>query len=645
LYAVRPHRFAFAPRWALAVVYGAPVAKEFGDILEGWRKFAASGHHNLAYLSTLVVIQRVLALSSAWALLAARAPESKDDASVLEFRILQILEADLRFLTPRLGSGYPNNHLLLDRFAKWFCAAVWPELMPTPSLKHDEGLWLAELQRQTFEDGSGFEHSLHYHEYACEMAVLYQRLCQVNGWEAPQHAVARLGAMLRFQADLGGPESTPVAIGNATEDPLLPLDSTEGWGTAALREIYRAWYDPGTAPARAGDPAVERAFWLLGGKLVEGVHSPAPAAPSIYRSGGFAVFPDTDAASRLTMRTGPAPGATLSPGHVHADLLSIYLSVSSTPLIIDAGTYTYRRKSREWAEESPGWRRYFAGPRAHNGPAIGDADPLGALERNFRPSVFPARVRLAELHHGGRLSWIEAEIESAGAYTGWRRGVIHVRDEYWLIYDILPNDVRPGDASIALQFPPEAVLTERSPSEFSVSIGAADVAIAVSPGLQAARILVGETDPLGGWVSRAYGRLEAAPQLRLQVSTAIGLSAFVLKHPRAASISAIETAKLDAGIGLRVMCGNHIDTFLLSRDAHAARVNAWDIEFLGALAWLRNAGTGAEELVWVEGQALSWRTGSVRARSVVPILEGRTGARGMELRSFPEEAIAWVSQH
>jgi hypothetical protein len=642
LYSVRPHRFAFAPRWALAIVYGAPVAKELADILDGWRRFAASGHHNLAYLSTLVVIQRVLALSSAWAVLEARAPESTEDEGLLEFRILQILEADLRFLAPKLGSSYPNNHLLLDRFAKWLCAALWPELMPTRSLKHDERLWLDELERQTFEDGSGYEHSLHYHEYACEMAVLYLRLCQVNGWPAPQSIIDRVGSMLRFQADLAGPESIPIAIGNATEDPLLPLDSSEGWATTALREIYRAWYDAAAAPALANEPAVERAFWLLGGKLVEGAHSPAPAAPSICRSGGFAIFPDTDAASRLTMRTGPAPGAPLSPGHVHADLLSIYLSVSSTPIIIDAGTYTYRRKSREWQEGSPGWRRYFVGPRAHNGPAIGDADPLGALERNFRPSAFPARARLAKLHRGGRLSWTEAEIETAGAYTGWRRGVIHIRDEYWLIYDILPNAVRPGEASIALQFPPEAVVTERSPSDFSVSVGAAAVDIAVSAGLQGARILVGETDPLGGWVSRAYGQLEAAPQLRLQVDTAIGLSAFVLKHTQAAPISAIESAKLNAGIGLRVACRNHIDTFLLSRDADAARLDAWDVEFRGVLAWLRNSGAGTEEFVWIHGQALSCGTRSVRASSVVPMLAGRAGPQGMELRSIPEEAIAWV---
>lgn len=572
LYAVKPHRFSFAPRWALAALYGAPVADELQVVLDEWATFAASPRGKVAYASSLVVIQRVLALSCAWAFLAARPAGSVSDEGLLEFRILQILAADVRFLAPRLGSSYPNNHLLLDRLARWFCGAIWPEFMPTDSLKHDEELWLSELERQTFEDGGSFEHSTHYHEFACEMAVLYLRLCQTNGWQAPQSAVRRAREMLRFQADLGGPESIAIRVGNATEDSLLPLDSSEGWGTAALREIYRAWFDARIAPAPEGDPAIERAFWLLGGRLAGADRSlKAVAAPSVYRDAGLVILPNADAGSRLTLRGGPAAGAALSAGHAHADLLSIYLSVASTPLIVDAGTYTYRLQAAAGASAAPAWRRYFAGPRAHNGPAIGDSDPLGALAGHFRFHS-PARVRMSRLHVAGRLRWIEGEIEGAGAYSGWRRGVIHLIDEYWVVYDLFPDNL-PGEAGIGMQFAPDATVTPCSALAFSVRVGPAMVAIAASAELQRMRVLTGETDPLGGWVSPAYGQLKAAPQVRFAASAASRISAFVLKPAHEPSMLKVETTSLPGRHGLRVWCGDHVDDFHL--DSTPERAVDW----------------------------------------------------------------------
>jgi hypothetical protein len=271
-------------------------------------------------------------------------------------------------------------------------------------------------------------------------------------------------------------------------------------------------------------------------------------------------------------------------------------------------------------------------------------DPLGTLTLNFRPAAFSARVHLAKFHHAERLRWSEAEIQTAGAYTGWRRGVIHVRDEYWLIYDILPQSVRAGGASIALQFPPEASLTKRSRSAFAVSVGSAAIDIALSQELQNARVVAGEAAPLGGWISRGYGQLQAAPQLRLESNAGGRVQAFVLKRSGGPSILSVETASLDAGLGLRVVSTDHTDTFLLSTGPSAARLGAWDVEFRGRLAWLRNAQAGADEFAWVDGEALAWSTGSLEASSVVHMLEGRTRAGGMQLSSVPEEAIAWISR-
>jgi hypothetical protein len=40
---------------------------------------------------------------------------------------------------------------------------------------------LTELGRQIYLDGTSFEHSVHYHELACEMALSYLLLSRRNG--------------------------------------------------------------------------------------------------------------------------------------------------------------------------------------------------------------------------------------------------------------------------------------------------------------------------------------------------------------------------------------------------------------------------------------------------------------------------------
>ena len=100
LYPARPHRFAAAPKLALAVLRGSASGKLLGPAVRGWMQYAAAATGTMAYLSNLVVIQRVLALSWTWAFLASRQDHEVDDDYQLEFDVLRILFADCRFLLP-----------------------------------------------------------------------------------------------------------------------------------------------------------------------------------------------------------------------------------------------------------------------------------------------------------------------------------------------------------------------------------------------------------------------------------------------------------------------------------------------------------------------------------------------------------------
>lgn len=579
LYPVRPHRFAFAPRMAMAVLYGELPAAAFAEILEDWMAFAARGESALPYLSTLVVIQRLLALSWAHAFLAA-APESPGGLRA-ELDVLRILHADLAFLLPRLGASYPNNHLLADRFAAWYIHLLFPELTPGDGgVEGCEAAWLAELERQTYADGTGFEHSLHYHELACEMAASYVLLCRRNGRAVPGEMLGHIERMLDCQVGLAGPACVTLPFGDATEDPMFPLDGGAGWATAALRELHRALFRPELRPAPLTAPSVERAFWLLGGALAPAPPRPAPETQArAWPDGGFCVFPDAERGGRLVFRTGPAAGRALVAGHMHADLLSVCLDLGVEPLVVDPGTWSYRRRA--------GWARdHLRGPAAHNGLALRGADPLGVVERDFRAGEVTARVTVTRSLLGGQVSWVEAGIAGASPYAGYRRGVVHVGGEYWVVYDRLPPAAADGGATLGLQLSPAArirggedgvgVLVESEENELS---------IAADTGLEGPEIRCGQTEPAGGWVSPSYGELVAAPQLVYRAGAAARLTALVLEPGRAPGQD-VRAELLDSGLALHVGGARWSDVILLAAE-DARPVESAGLVSRAGLLWLR----------------------------------------------------------
>src|SRR5690606_320400 len=153
-----------------------------------------------------------------------------------------------------IGHAFPNNHLLADGFAGWFCGTLYPELEYAAQCKAiGEPIFLRELQRQFHEDGAGFEHAMHYHELGCEMTVAYVLLEQRNGRQVRLEGTNRLKAMLALQAAVSGPEANPLTMGNSIEDPLFPLDPGHGWAPGAMRELYRSLFDGGVEPSTSDD--------------------------------------------------------------------------------------------------------------------------------------------------------------------------------------------------------------------------------------------------------------------------------------------------------------------------------------------------------------------------------------------------------
>lgn len=582
---VFPHRFAFAPRLALAGCTGDVAVDDFRLLLRDWMRFARD-EPELPFCSSLVVLQRLLACSWAFAFLAAASAESVE----CRFDLLQIIGQDVEYLLPRLGKAHPNNHLLADRFADWYIATLYPELRAPANLAALEETWTRELLRQTYDDGGSFEHSVHYHALAVEMACAYLLLARANG-RSPAGAVAsRIGSMLRLQADLCGPDGNAPDIGDRTDDPLFPLDDGSGGESAALREICRALYAPDLAPVAAGHPGVERAFWLLGGTLAPSTGDVGISRLRDYPQSGLLIFPEAAGSTRCVLRTGPAAGTDTMAGHMHADLMSIYLVHDGVPVLVDAGTYTYRHGSTRRAPGRTDWREYFSGPMAHNAVVIDGQDPLGKVKDDFREGSAQALVRQRNVIDGPAVSWGEAGAIAPDGYSGLVRGVVHVHGEYFLVYSAAGRAGSGSDVMLPLQFDAGASIREEEGCALEIAgPEKGGIRLVYSDGLLLKERRHGSIAPPGGWVSRVYGQRTAATQLLFQPSPGTLVSAFVLGTNRARKPGRARCSVAGAGLAFQVEGAGFCDYILVNPDPAQEMVSCFGIDFTGRLLWLRKA--------------------------------------------------------
>jgi len=582
----RAHQFAFAVQLARAHAYGAGTIATLTSLLDSWITAVESVTETPAYSSPLIAVHRSIALTWTWALIA----NSDQCTDHLVSTIFRIILADARFIFSRLGQSPPNNHLLADGFLLWYLGSLFPELLEAERWRHDgEAVFLRELRRQVYEDGTSFEHSVHYHELVCEMVTAYVLLARRNGIIVEPWIKQRLRAMLSFQAALGGPEARAVSIGDAVECHLFPLDDFEGVGAASHREILRALFDqslPAPDPAAHGQ---ERAAWLLGGCLAPPAENAAEPAFQVFPDGGYVILTDKYLSGCLILRTGPALGAPYSPGHMHADLLSVYLRLNGVPLIVDAGTFSYRSRKEQWPSGEPEWRSYFLGPAAHNGLRIANVDPLDRGTGDFPAGPVQSHVSLRARAVTRDFAWTEAGINGMTAYRNHVRGVAHVCGEYWIVYDFLPAIALTETAWLALQFAPEASVRPEGKGALVAATPGGQLLITSAPTSSGIELLRGELNPLGGWVSLQYGELE--PAFACRIRTTGGSACMVTLLQPISEVSnlptvAVETSATGA-VGVQISRHGVCDYLLLSRDAAGHQASFFGIDFWGAALWLR----------------------------------------------------------
>lgn len=579
----RPHQLYWMTHLARAHLYGHDSFADLSAGFDSWMRSLEVGRRSAAYGDALIAVHRGVSLT--WTLHFLTAANRSGEA--LPFDLLRVLLSDVRFVHGRLGKSYPNNHLLADGFFCWYIGLLLPEFAEAARWRSDgEALWLGELRRQVLPDGSSFEHSVHYHELVCEMITAYVLLLRRNALEVPEWVEERARGMLSFQAALGGPEAATMPIGDAVEDTLFPLDDCEDVGSGAHREILRTLYEPSLSPLAVPERGAQRAIWLLAGAKPPASSALSTPARTAYPVGGVFVLSDKSERDRLVFRTGPQRDAPLTAGHMHADLLSIGVTIDGNQVLVDPGTYSYRSRPEAWPREAPAWRKHFMSPEAHNGPCIEGEDPLDRGDGDFPAGTPKSWIRHELVLISGELSCVSASIEGFTPYAGHNRTVLQVREEYWLVVDRFPPALR-KPAFLNFQFAHGARLLQLSEQRIQVSTAGTGLSL-VTHNLMTATKFCGQLAPTAGWVSPAYGTVQSAPCVRLAPMTPT-LPAVTVIMPGSAPPPKID---LTPGLGSDLRMDLRFDGWrdvvhlgLTSRDAGRCHEGAFELD--GAVAWVR----------------------------------------------------------
>lgn len=527
LYLAKPHRFGFAPLLSLAALYGSNTIENLDVVIVNWMKYAQRTTYDWPYLSNLVVIYRILALSWSWNILAALDEKPNTYSSRIILNILRIIREDIRFLGPRLGNSHKNNHLLADYFIGWFINIYYSEYSGNYDFSQYEGMFLKELRRQFYSDGGSFEHSIHYHELGCEMAITYLIVKRVNDMPIELSSESLIGKMLAFQSTLAGTENRSWLLGDTTEDPLIPLDLGNNCTTIALKEIFRKYFNPGFPGQHSDKISSHKAFWLLGGDMTKSIVSRKTKERLVvnyFPKAGFHHCVDSALQSTFLFRIGVTPDIEYMPGHMHSDLLSVYWRIQGKDILMPSGTYSYKFDTK--AEIN--FREYLCSSRSHCGFFIEGEDPLGYLNGSFRNIDNGCRVEAKAIGDGVVLSACEGRVLCDNPYNGYRRGIIHIPGYFSVIYDVVPEHAKGLNKGFGWQFSPNSQVQISSDNRVIIINDGNKVFLIPALNLGCGQKKVGSKMPLTGWISESYGKITPSPNIYFPFTHQAGLTGFLM---------------------------------------------------------------------------------------------------------------------
>jgi len=397
-----------------------------------------------------------------------------------------------------------NNHLIWEALGLYMAGSLLKGI-PEASQWETTGKAILGQQadRQIYADGGYIQQSHTYHRMALQAYLIASRLAG----EVPAVWRAAMERSLDFLVAQQDPESGQLP-NYGTNDGTLPCilstcDYTDFRPTLqAISVLVRGerQYQPG--------PWDEEAAWLLGAPLPE-----APVHQSVLASRSF----EQTGQHVLRGKTGGSFGVfrcgTLRDRFSQIDMLHLDVWWRGHNVLVDSGSYLYNGPVQ--------WHNHFLRTESHNTVQVDGRDQM--------------------LHHRRFkcIYWTKAELKRSEEHADWaictgehygyqrdhgnsihRRSVLFVKDNLWVVVDQIEGS---GTHKARLhwlggEFAYHYSLDGSSLLQLETPSGPFHIAVFDTAGrLLTGEVVVGQTNPPRGWLSRYYGEKTSVPSFTVEV--------------------------------------------------------------------------------------------------------------------------------
>ncbi|MBO0727832.1 MAG: alginate lyase family protein [Acidimicrobiaceae bacterium] len=405
-----------------------------------------------------------------------------------------------------------NNHVIAEAAGQLVASAAFDWFEESERWRTDASALLEhELSRNTFGSGLNREQAFEYHGLVAELGIVAAAEAEAAGaglcadtWRLLCRAIDTLAAVL-------DPAGRPPRYGDGDDGRALLVDDPTASRWSSLLATGAALFgaQPWWPPAGVDVQSVWLAA-LVGGR-VDGGDRPKQRTSHFPDAGLTILRTRPGGSDELWCRCDGGPHGFLSiAAHAHADALAVEVRADGVDLLADPGTYCYH--------SDPAFRSYFRSTLGHN------TIELDGVNQSVSGGPFlwvrPAESRVLEAcaEGAGPLHWSA----SHDGYGRLKVPAIHRRsvalDPDNRQLEIIDRLEGAGTHRARMAFHLGPTITANLDGARAVlrwvrRDGKPDEAVLLLPRVLSWRAYRGSTDPLLGWYSAGFGRLEPATTL------------------------------------------------------------------------------------------------------------------------------------
>ncbi len=406
------------------------------------------------------------------------------------------------------SSGF--NHLAGEAAGLALLGEYLPGINPSASWRI-EGLALLRqcVHRLILPDGGGLEGSLHYLCFVCRLASVVTLLSGRSVQDLlGREGAERLRAAYGYLAGMTDGGRAVSEYGDS-DDAWLPGVAPEGHREHYGGTLNLLWLLGESDSLRHDFRPDPDSVWLYGAEQLSRrlkQSEPVPADPlvSFGQSGHHAARPWPGAYLRFECGHW---GDGVTWAHSHADRLSFSLFLDNSPVFTDPGTGYYLHDTK--------MRDYLRSSRAHSTATLDGLSqgvPLATFlwEREIGSSLEEAAVTAREIVLAGRLE--SGRKAAAGESVIHHRRLCLYRDRSRLVVEDLFQAEGEHEVEIIFNLHPSCQVAMEG-AHAVIRTGEGKVLTLLADKVCRVSLYRGEQDPLRGWFSPGFGRVEPCWQV------------------------------------------------------------------------------------------------------------------------------------